>query len=158
MKLGYKYKEAAQKNWGKEPCGRSAVNKRRFKYLSKEYFDELDRIKKEIEPWKEIEKMDIDGEKVLEIGYGMGCDHLRLAKQGAVLYGIDITEGNLPTINEQILNFAQNYPTNFRTSSTDSLFLINRYKLLKRSILSLFFKYRYPSSKGQYLPEYMQHI
>ncbi len=32
---------------------------------------------------------------VLEIGYGMGRDHLELAKRGAVLSGIDITPKNL---------------------------------------------------------------
>lgn len=43
----------------------------------------------------ELIKPFIVGKNVLEIGYGMGRDHLELAKRGAVLSGIDITPKNL---------------------------------------------------------------
>ena len=42
----------------------------------------------------------------------------------------------LITINEQILKFAQNYPTNFKTASSDAPFFMNWCRLPIRSILT----------------------
>ncbi len=121
MNSSDKYKEATKHNWGKDPCGSNLVNDEK-KYLSKEYFDELDRKKFETDKWKEEEfkSFQIKGKKILEIGYGMGSDHLALAKCGAVCHGIDITEGNRPIAqkhlemngyhSELILGDAENMP------------------------------------------------
>ena len=89
------YKAQTQKNWGKDPCGSRLVSSK-YEYLSKEYFDELEKRKDEFEPWKkdELASLDVAGKKVLEIGYGMGCDTITLARKGAIMTGIDITEGN----------------------------------------------------------------
>lgn len=91
-----KYKEATKNNWGSDPCGSNLVKDEK-EYLSKEYFDELDWKKLETDKWKEEEfkSFEIKGKKILEIGYGMGSDHLALAKLGAICHGIDITESNL---------------------------------------------------------------
>lgn len=92
-----KYKEASKNNWRNAPCGSNLVDIKNYIYLSKEYFDELEKQKRKEEPWKiqEFGKMNIKNKKVLEIGYGMGCDHLELARRGAILSGIDITKENL---------------------------------------------------------------
>lgn len=89
------YKKSTQKNWGRDPCGSHLVDKS-LDYLSKEYFDELEKEKHDFEPWKEEEfnTLDVNGKRVLEIGFGMGCDHINLARKGAIMTGIDITEGN----------------------------------------------------------------
>lgn len=77
------YKEAAKRNWGSNPCGATTVDTTEVEYLSKEYFDQLDEKRIETEPWmtEEFDKMDIQGKRVLEIGYGMGRDHLQLARR-----------------------------------------------------------------------------
>lgn len=97
MNSSEKYKEATKHNWGKDPCGSWTVTDE-YEYLSKEYFDELDKKNREADTWKteEFKTFQINGKKVLEIGYGMGSDHLALAKRGAICYGIDLTAGNLP--------------------------------------------------------------
>lgn len=93
-----KFKEAVKTNWGKNPCGSNTVN-RKYKYPSKEYFEDLDLKRQLDEPWMEEEfeliEPYITNRNVLEIGYGMGRDHLQLAKRGAVLSGIDITPRSL---------------------------------------------------------------
>ena len=40
------------------------------------------------------------------------------------------------TINEQILKFAQNYPTSFKTASSDAPFFMNWCRLPIRSVLT----------------------
>lgn len=89
------YKAQTQKNWDKDPCGSHLVDGT-YEYLSKEYFDNLEKKKYDFEPWKvaELNSLDVDGKKVLEIGYGMGCDHITLARRGAIMTGIDIIEEN----------------------------------------------------------------
>ena len=49
-----------------------------------------------------------------------------------LLYQIFIIE----TINEQILKFAQNYPTSFKTASSDAPFFMNWCRLPIRSVLT----------------------
>lgn len=77
------YKEASKHNWGNDPCGAHTADTNKVEYLSKEYFDLLDKKRIEAEPWmpEEFDKMGINGKKVLEIGYGMGRDHLQLARR-----------------------------------------------------------------------------
>ncbi len=47
-----------------------------------------------------------------------------------------IVETIITTINEQILKFAQNYPTNFKTASSDAPFFMNWCRLPIRSVLT----------------------
>ena len=49
---------------------------------------------------------------------------------------IKITKNKFGTINEQILKFAQNYPTNFKTALSDAPFFINWCRLPIRSVLT----------------------
>lgn len=87
------YKQQSQLNWGKAPCG---SNYAEGEYLSKEYFDDLERSRYQIQDWQlsEFDTFDIKGKQVLEIGFGMGTDHLSLARRGGIMHGIDITPGN----------------------------------------------------------------
>ena len=89
-----KYKQSARKNWGGAPCGINTVH-RKYELMSKRYFYELDRKRDIEEPWLQDElysmKNYISGRKVLEIGYGQGRDHIKLARLGGDMSGIDIT-------------------------------------------------------------------
>ena len=95
------YKRETQKNWGKDPCGSNYVDESFEKY-SKDYFDEVERTRYIIQKWQpaEFETFDIKDKEVLEIGFGMGTDHLSMARRGGIMHGIDITEGN-KTITEK---------------------------------------------------------
>lgn len=58
-------------------------------------------------------------------------------------------ETNLDTINEQISNFAQTYPTNLKASSNEALLFMRRYRFANCSCFSCCFKDAYPSSNVQ---------
>jgi ubiquinone/menaquinone biosynthesis C-methylase UbiE len=87
------YKRQTQRHWSGSPCGSNTSEKQT---LTKEYFDDVEAYRYRTHPWilKNIEQFDIKGKKVLEIGYGMGTDHLALARRGAIMHGIDITQRN----------------------------------------------------------------
>ena len=53
------------------------------------------------------------------------------------------------TINEQISNFAQIYPTNLKASSNEALLFMRRYRFANCSCFSCCFKDAYPSSNVQ---------
>lgn len=56
---------------------------------------------------------------------------------------------SLITINEQISNFAQTYPTNLKASSNEALLFMRRYRFANCSCFSCCFKDAYPSSNVQ---------
>ena len=60
-----------------------------------------------------------------------------------------ILKNNIPTINEQISNFAQTYPTNLKASSNEALLFMRRYRFANCSCFSCCFKDAYPSSNVQ---------
>ena len=53
------------------------------------------------------------------------------------------------TINEQISNFAQTYPTSLKVSSNEALLFMRRYRFANCSCFSCCFKDAYPSSNVQ---------
>lgn len=57
--------------------------------------------------------------------------------------------GMILTINEQISNFAQTYPTNLKASSNEALLFMRRYRFANCSCFSCCFKDAYPSSNVQ---------
>lgn len=60
-----------------------------------------------------------------------------------------VSIGLLITINEQISNFAQTYPTNLKASSNEALLFMRRYRFANCSCFSCCFKDAYPSSNVQ---------
>lgn len=88
------YKKQTQKHWTSSPCGSNYSTK---ELMSNEFFEEVERHRYSTHPWilEHIKKFDLKNKKVLEIGFGMGTDHLSLAKRGGNMYGIDLTPGNL---------------------------------------------------------------
>lgn len=75
-------------------------------------------------------------------GWINSCD----SKAGTVLA---LTGVLLTTINEQISNFAQTYPTNLKASSNEALLFMRRYRFANCSCFSCCFKDAYPSSNVQ---------
>ena len=59
------------------------------------------------------------------------------------------TRSIIGTINEQISNFAQTYPTNLKASSNEALLFMRRYRFANCSCFSCCFKDAYPSSNVQ---------
>ena len=84
------YKEKAMLHWSSDPCGSNYTRKKRF---SKQYFKEIEKHRYSTHPWikEAIDSFDIQNAEVLEIGFGMGTDHLNLARRGAKMHGIDLS-------------------------------------------------------------------
>lgn len=84
------YKTQIQTNWSKAPCG---ANYSSGDALTPEFFRETAEFRYRSHPWilEEICALSLQGKRMLEIGYGIGIDHLSLADAGAELVGVDLT-------------------------------------------------------------------
>lgn len=87
------YKSQTKKKWTADPCG-STYSEEEVK--SKEFYEEVEKHRYKVQDWTldAIKSFDIKGRKVLELGFGMGTDHLNLARQGAIMHGLDLTPRN----------------------------------------------------------------
>lgn len=85
-------KQRARTQWGSDPAG--AVYGRDHEFGSREFFDEVERHRyQEYAPWmpEVMGFNDHAGEKLLEVGCGMGTDLLQFARGGAICTGVDLT-------------------------------------------------------------------
>lgn len=85
------YKQEAVKHWTQHPCASETSGEG---FCTQPFFDEIERYRYEVyAPWikKLIPFSAYHGKRILEIGVGMGTDHLQFARSGAVCYGIDLT-------------------------------------------------------------------
>lgn len=87
------YVQGVRNNWTGDPCGSNYSEK---EFGTKEYFEEVESHRYASHPFilNAINRFDIKGRDVLEIGFGMGTDHLNLARRGARMHGADVTAQN----------------------------------------------------------------
>lgn len=82
--------------WQRHPCGAELVGDltgdARAEYA--EFFSRYDDFRYSTEPHilSNLDKIDFQGKRVLEIGLGQGADAEQLARRGAVFSGVDLTE------------------------------------------------------------------
>lgn len=94
-------KEGVRAHWEAEPCesraGRGASTREGF-------FRAIDAYRYEKSPFiggfAKFEQS--RGQKVLEVGLGSGSDFVRFARNGALLWGVDLTEASVKLINERL--------------------------------------------------------
>jgi len=85
-------KQRAREQWGKDPAG--AVYGRQHEFGTREFFDEVERHRyQEYAPWmpEVMGFKDFAGQRLLEVGCGMGTDLLQFARGGASVTGVDLT-------------------------------------------------------------------
>ena len=85
-------KQRAREQWGKDPAG--AVYGREQEFGTREFFDEVERHRyQEYAPWmpEVMGFNDFAGQRLLEVGCGMGTDLLQFARGGAKVTGVDLT-------------------------------------------------------------------
>ncbi|MBL0141881.1 MAG: methyltransferase domain-containing protein [Betaproteobacteria bacterium] len=101
---GDAYKDEVQNQWDNDPCGSHYVKVAQPHTL--DWFAEAERYRYgEYGPWmaETMEFAGHAGEKVLEIGGGMGTDLAQFAKNGAIVTDLDLSSGHLALAKE---NFA----------------------------------------------------
>lgn len=82
----------AREQWGADPCG--AIHGREREFGSREFFDDVERLRyEEYAPWmREVMGFDkFAGARLIEVGCGMGTDLLQFARGGAMVTGVDLT-------------------------------------------------------------------
>src|SRR3954468_4533505 len=91
-------KQRAREQWSKDPAG--AIYGQGHEFASREFFDEVERHRyQEYAPWMPV-LMGFDqfpGQRLLEIGCGMGTDLLQFARGGANVTAIDFTPRSVDT-------------------------------------------------------------
>lgn len=95
------YKDEVQKQWDNNPCGSHYVKDAPAHTL--EWFLEAERYRySEYAPWMHdtMEFAKHGGERVLEIGGGMGTDLCQFASHGALTTDIDLSAGHLALAQE----------------------------------------------------------
>lgn len=95
------YKEQMKGNWNEAPCGSNYSD---APQLTIDYFNDIERYRYDTHPWlkKSIDSFDILEKEVLEIGFGMGTDHLNLARRGGIMRGIDMTTRNIEITRQRL--------------------------------------------------------
>jgi len=85
-------KRQAREQWTEDPCG--ARYGAKYEFATREFFDEVERHRyQEYAPWMP-EVMGFNqfaGQRLLEVGCGMGTDLLQFARGGAICTGVDLT-------------------------------------------------------------------
>lgn len=96
IKTGDAFKEQTQNQWNQDPCGSHYVKEAELHSL--QWFEEAEAYRfGEYAPWMPelMEFSKHSGEKVLEIGGGMGTDLSQFARHGALTTDIDLSAGHL---------------------------------------------------------------
>jgi SAM-dependent methyltransferase len=89
-------KQEAVRQWTDDPAG--AVLADQHDRGTPEFFQEVERTRYELYPWLKSDYLQTDrwnGKQVLEVGVGLGTDHLQLARAGAQLTGVDLTPASI---------------------------------------------------------------
>lgn len=102
------YKHQIQQLWNNDPCG--AVTAKQFEIGTKEFFDAVEKYRYEVySPWlkQEVQFEKFAGKKILEIGGGLGTDHIQFAKARAITFDLDLAFEHLKLTKERFQLFNQ---------------------------------------------------
>ncbi len=87
--------------WEAGPCGSGDATAEEG---TPEYYAQIERRRYELEPFihRFAEFGSTHGQKVLEIGVGLGTDHIQFARAGADLFGVDLTERSIALVGRRL--------------------------------------------------------
>ena len=94
-------KGQVRKFWERTPCGSWDASAPEG---TKEYFDQVEARRYELEPFihRFADFGSTAGQSVLEVGVGLGTDHVEFARAGAKLHGIDLTEKGVALVRQRL--------------------------------------------------------
>lgn len=87
--------------WTRTPCGSWDASAPEG---TREYYDQIEKRRYELEPFihRYADFASTRGQKVLEIGVGLGTDHIQFARAGAELHGVDLTERSIELVRRRL--------------------------------------------------------
>lgn len=85
--------QQVQSFWQANPCGDNLLSLKDYSAVER-FFDEYDRFKYNLEPHIPscLDRLELDGLSVLEVGLGQGAESEQLIRRGANWSGLDLTE------------------------------------------------------------------
>lgn len=88
-------KRESVRQWSNEPAGAHLASHETPRTVA--FYDEVERTRYDLYPWLRPYVCDPrwSGERVLEIGVGLGTDHMMLRRSGAIMTGVDITPASI---------------------------------------------------------------
>jgi ubiquinone/menaquinone biosynthesis C-methylase UbiE len=94
-------KGAVRGFWERTPCGSWDASAPEG---TAEYFEQIERRRYELEPFihEYADFASTSGQRVLEIGVGLGTDHVQFARAGAELFGVDLTEKGIEMVRRRL--------------------------------------------------------
>jgi ubiquinone/menaquinone biosynthesis C-methylase UbiE len=94
-------KDAVRSFWSRTPCGSWDATADEG---TPEYFAQIEARRYELEPFigRFAEFESVRGKAVLEVGVGLGTDHIRFARAGAELHGVDLTERGVELVRRRL--------------------------------------------------------
>ena len=94
-------KEQVYGFWSRTPCGSWDATAPEG---TKEYYDQIEARRYELEPFIKhyADFESTKGRSVLEIGVGVGTDHVQFARAGADLHGIDLTQKSIELVQRRL--------------------------------------------------------
>ncbi len=100
-------KEEIRNFWNENPVGSNFVTYEK----GKEFYQKYDQFRYETEGHilKELDAINFEAKKVLEIGIGQGADSMQIAERGALYYGVDLTEESVRRVKERFKLFEKNW-------------------------------------------------
>lgn len=88
--------------WQTHPCGAELVGDLTDESLEEyeDFFERYDRYRYEKEPHilKNLDRIDLNGKRVLEIGLGQGADAEQIELRGGIYSGVDLTEESVKRV------------------------------------------------------------
>ncbi len=94
-------KDEVRSFWSRTPCGSWDATAPEG---TREYYDQIEARRYELEPFIRgyAEFDESTGRSVLEIGVGLGTDHVQFARAGAELYGVDLTDRGIDLVRRRL--------------------------------------------------------
>jgi len=99
--------EEIKQFWNENPVGSNFIAYKQ----GKKFYEDYDnfRYKTEGHIIDELNKIDLQNKKTLEIGLGQGADSMQLIDRGAIYYGIDLTDESVRRVKERFNLFNKAY-------------------------------------------------
>ena len=107
MEVTKKDTEEIKQFWNENPVGSNFIAYKQ----GKKFYEDYDnfRYKTEGHIIDELNKIDLQNKKTLEIGLGQGADSMQLIDRGAIYYGIDLTDESARRVKERFNLFNKAY-------------------------------------------------